>query len=416
MKILHTSDWHLGQSLRGFERHYEHQCFLDWLLAQIQTDAIDVLLVSGDIFDNANPSSASQKQLYRFLHAAREVAPQLRVVIIAGNHDSPGRLEAPSPLLELFDTRVVGQTRRHANGEIDLDALIIPLHDRNNQLRAWCLAVPFLRPGDVPRIDSDDDAYLSGVAALYNQALELTLAKRQPGQAILALGHCHMAGGNVSKESERRIVIGGAEMLSAGMFDDRIVYAALGHLHLAQSVGGRENVRYSGSPLPLSFAEIHYPHQVVKIELEGEQVKSIASISVPRAVELLRVPPKPASLDEVLAALQQLPVADQDVPAEKQAFLEVRIRFDTPEPGARVAVENALKDKAVRFVGIDASYQRGDTEAQLADADSLGDLSQMQPADILQKHYQTLHGDALPDDLQQAFQELLLASAAEDAV
>ncbi|OAI13437.1 MULTISPECIES: metallophosphoesterase family protein [Methylomonas] len=128
MKILHTSDWHLGHSLKGFDRHFEHQCFLDWLLVQLREQDVDALLVTGDIFDNANPSAAAQKQLYRFLQAAREAAPHLRVVMIAGNHDSPGRLEASSPLLDLFDTTVVGQTGRNGAGEIDLGALIVPLH------------------------------------------------------------------------------------------------------------------------------------------------------------------------------------------------------------------------------------------------------------------------------------------------
>jgi len=132
--------------LRGFDRAYEHQCFLDWLVLQIRTLDIDALLVSGDIFDNANPSSLAQKQLYRFLHAAREAAPALRIVLIAGNHDSVGRLEAPAPLLEVFETTVIGQTRRTPSGDIDLESLLVPLPDRQGRVRAWCLAVPFFAP------------------------------------------------------------------------------------------------------------------------------------------------------------------------------------------------------------------------------------------------------------------------------
>lgn len=410
LKILHTSDWHLGQTLRGFERYYEHQCFLDWLLLQIQTDDIDVLLVSGDIFDNANPSSASQKQLYRFLQTARDLSSQLRIVLIAGNHDSAGRLEAPSPLLDFFATTVIGQVSRNQQGDIDLERLVIPLQDRQGRICAWCLAVPFLRPGDVPRVDTDNDPYLGGVEALYNQALAIALARRQPGQAIVALGHCHMAGGDVSTDSERRIVIGGAEMLSAGMFDERIAYAALGHLHRPQSVGGKDWVRYSGSPIPMSFAEIDYPHQVVRIELDGEQVKSITPLRVPRAVELLRIPAKSAPLAEVLEALANLEPLAVNVSEAQWPYLEVRVRFDTPEPGARVAIENALKDKPVRFAGIDASYRRGESGSTLEVDAALGDLSRMQPEDILQKHYQTVYGDELPEALVTAFQEILMES------
>src|SRR4051812_14445721 len=119
MRLLHTSDWHLGQSLHNFERHHEHQHFLAWLLDTIVTEQADALLIAGDIFDNANPSAASQKQLYRFLQQARERVPHLNLVVIAGNHDSPGRLEAPGPLLEAHGTRVVGSVQRKADGEID---------------------------------------------------------------------------------------------------------------------------------------------------------------------------------------------------------------------------------------------------------------------------------------------------------
>ena len=262
MRFLHTSDWHLGQTLHHFERGYEHQCFLDWLLDTISAEQVDALLIAGDIFDNANPSAASQKQFYRFLRQAKNRAPDLNIVIIAGNHDSPGRLEAPGPLLQALDIAVVGHIARDANGEIDLERLVAPLTDRNGNIAAWCLAIPFLRPGDVPRIDPEAEAagadlYLNGIALLYRQALQLALAKRQPGQAILALGHCHMVGGEISAESERRILIGGTDALSSSIFDPAIAYAALGHLHLAQMVGKQPHLRYCGSPLPMSFSEMN---------------------------------------------------------------------------------------------------------------------------------------------------------------
>ncbi|MCK9607477.1 MAG: exonuclease SbcCD subunit D C-terminal domain-containing protein [Methylomonas sp.] len=411
MKILHTSDWHLGHNLKGFDRHFEHQCFLDWLLGQIREQDIDVLLVTGDIFDNANPSAASQKQLYRFLQAAREAAPHLRVVLIAGNHDSPGRLEAPSPLLDLFETTVVGQTWRHADGEIDLDALIVPLYDRNEIRRAWCLAVPFLRPGDVPRVETDGDSYPAGVEALYRKVLRKVLLNRQAGEAILAMGHCHLDGGAVSRESERRIVIGGLESLSVAMFDKPIAYAALGHLHLPQSVGGRDWVRYSGSPLPMSFSEIDYPHQVVCVELDGEQLQSIQSLYVPRAVELLRVPAKPAPLSEALAALAALACVEPLLPEQRWPYLEVRVLFDAPEPGARAAIESVLNGKPLRLAGIDVSYRRGNGPDGNAANPELGDLGQLQPEEVLQRHYQKQYGSAVPDELLQAFQTLLLETA-----
>jgi exonuclease SbcD len=408
MRILHTSDWHLGHSLRGFDRHYEHQCFLDWLLGQIRAQDVDALLVTGDIFDNANPSSASQKQLYRFLQAAREAAPHLQVVMIAGNHDSPGRLEAPSPLLDVFGARVVGQTRRNPDGEIDPDALTVPLHDRNGVRRAWCLAVPFLRPGDVPRIETEGDAYLAGVEALYRQGLERIRSQRRAGEAILALGHCHLDGGSVSQESERRIVVGGLEALSAGIFDHHVAYAALGHLHMPQTVGGREWVRYSGSPIPMSFAEIDYPHQVVRIDLDGDRLAAVAPLRVPRAVELWRLPPEPAPLAEVLEALEALEIPAPMLPEAQWPYLEVRVRFDAPEPGARAAIEAALHGKPVRLAGIDVSYRRGNLKEAAESEPAPGDLSRLRPEDVLRKYYQAQYGDELPEDLLRAFQTLLL--------
>lgn len=405
MRFLHTSDWHLGQTLHSFERTYEHQCFLDWLLDTITTEQAEGLLISGDIFDNANPSAASQKQLYRFLQQAKIHVPHLNIIIIAGNHDSPGRMEAPGPLLEEFDTTVVGHIRRAADGNIDLSQLVVPLHNRDGAIAAWCLAIPFLRPGDVPRVETEGDAYMEGIALLYAQALEFALARRQPGQALLALGHCHMAGGEVSAESERRIVIGGAEALSATIFDSTIAYAALGHLHRAQCVGKQEHLRYCGSPLPLSFAEVGYTHQILRVDLDGESVQSITAIPVPRAVELLRIPKQPAPVEEVLAALEALVL-----PAQSEVFshpyLEVRVLLETPEPGLRARVEAALENKPVRLAKIETSvdHKMSGVVAPM----SLDDLNRLQPEDIFQRLYQSKYGSEAPPEQLSAFAELLL--------
>lgn len=408
MRLLHTSDWHLGQTLHNYERGYEHQRFLDWLLDTLVAERVDVLLVAGDVFDNANPSAASQKQLYVFLQQARARLPALQLVVVAGNHDSAGRLEAPGPLLAAHGTHVIGHVLRDEDGQIDLERLLLPLTGSDGQVQAWCLAVPFLRPGDVPKLPTGDaqDAYLGGIALLYRQLADLALARRQPGQAIVAMGHCHMVGGEMSNDSERRIVIGGTEMLPSGIFDATIAYAALGHLHKAQAVGGQEHIRYCGSPIPLSFAEVNYRHQVLCLDIDGEQLREVRVIEVPRAVPLLRVPAAPAPLAEVLERLAALDVPD--APAEAQPFLEVRVRLDAPEPGLRTRIETALDGKPVRLAKIETSSA---ARASAPDSMTLDQLGQLQPDDIFRLLYQQKYAKDAPPELLSALAELLLPGA-----
>jgi exonuclease SbcD len=421
MRLLHTSDWHLGQTLHNFDRIHEHQCFLDWLVGTLDEERIDVLLIAGDIFDNANPSSAAHRQLYRFLQQARIRVPHLQVVVIAGNHDSAGRLEAPTPLLEAYGTIVVGNVLRSSDGEVDLARLLVPLHDRDGKVAAWCLAVPFLRPGDVPRLlaaagDGASDApgldpYLQGTTLLYRQAYALARERATDGQAIIAMGHCHMVDGQASLDSERRIVIGGTEALPSSLFDPGIAYAALGHLHLAQKVGGRENVRYSGSPLPLSFSEVNYQHQVLRIDLEGDRAVEITPLFVPRAVALLRVPAKPAPLDEALAALEALEL-DPDLPQHAWPFLEVRVLLDGPEPGLRARIEAVLAGKPVRLAKIEPTRKHvavDDTELAL----SLDQLAQLQPDDVFRRLWLQKYGAEAPPEQIASFAELFHAVEGE---
>jgi len=417
MRLLHTSDWHLGQTLHNYDRTYEHGCFLDWLVDTLAEEAIDVLLIAGDIFDNANPSSLAHRQLYRFLQRARARVPHLQVVVIAGNHDSPGRLEAPTPLLEAYGTIVVGNVLRGVDGEVDLERLLVPLHDRDGAIKAWCLAVPFLRPGDVPRLPREEklkddapapDPYLYGTTLLYRQAYELAVERSAPGQAIVAMGHCHMVDGQSSHDSERRIVIGGSEALPASMFGPDIAYTALGHLHLAQRVGGREHVRYCGSPLPLSFSEVNYQHQVLRVDLDDTGATTVTPLFVPRAVELLRVPATPAPLEDVLAALESLE-PDPDLPPQAWPYLEVRVLLDGPEPGLRSRVEAAVAGKPVRLAKIEPTRKLV-AVSDASDALSLEQLAQLQPDDIFRRLWQQRFGDDAPPDQMDAFAELFHAA------
>jgi exonuclease SbcD len=358
--------------------------------------------------------------LYRFLQQARARAPQLDIVVIAGNHDSPGRLEAPGPLLEAHGTRVVGHVVRDAAGNIDLERFLVPLTGSDGAVHAWCVAIPFLRPGDVPRVAPPSaeaagndafDAYLAGIRLLYQQVYELARARAVDGQAIVAMGHCHMVGGDASPDSERRIVIGGTEALPATMFGPDVAYAALGHLHLAQRVGQQEHLRYSGSPLPLSFAEVGYRHQVLRIDLDGPRAAAIEPLYVPRAVDLLRVPASPAPVKEAIAALVGLDLPD--LPRDAWPYLEVRVLLDAPEPGLRAQVEAALEGKPVRLAKIEPT-RRVVTTAGVEPALSLDQLAQLQPDDIFRRLWQQRFGADAPDDQMAAFAELLLPADGAD--
>ena len=417
MKLLHTSDWHLGQSLNQFERSFEHSQFLAWLLDTLVAEQVDALLIAGDVFDNSNPSAASLSLLYQFLTQARKRLPGLNIVMTAGNHDAPARLEAPAPFLALLDAVVIGQIRPmlHANdgdfegAGIDLDRIVVPLKDRSGQIVAWCIAMPFLRPSDLPRMDDLPriegavDHYAAGIAAVYDQAYAFAAQKRSPGQAIIALGHCHISGGAVSTDSERRIVIGGVESLSINIFEPAISYVALGHLHLAQKIGGDPTRRYCGSPLPMSFSEIDYPHQVVLVELAGEAVLSTREIRIPRSVDLLCVPKRAAPLDEVLAQLRALTLSD--LPDAQWPYLLVRVLLSQPEPDLRAQVQAALQGKPVRLVRIETA--RGQSAVQPTPLVAIDALSTMAATGFFERLFQHRYGEDPPEPIMAAFIELV---------
>ena len=342
LKIIHTADWHLGQSFFGYDRQPEHTAFLKWLAETVADRQIDVLLIAGDVFDVANPSASAQRQFYHFLKEINLANPGLQVVVVAGNHDSAARLEAPNPLLEELVIAVVVVVKRNESGEIDFNSLLLPLRHRDGSVQAYCMAVPFLRQGDYPPTDQkDQNTYVAGVERMYRGLYEFAKEKAGTELPLVAMGHLHVLGAELSdNDRSERVIMGGLESVTSDSFPRELAYTALGHIHKAQKVGGREEVRYSGSPLPMSFSETNYRHQVVLVTLDGRTPASIEPLIIPQTVALMRVPKVPVPPAQVLEALRALPdKPETDSACALAPFLEVRVLLTEPAQGFRNEVE-----------------------------------------------------------------------------
>ncbi len=345
LRLLHTSDWHLGHTLHDRERDQEHHAFLEWLVAHAVAERADAVLIAGDIFDSANPSARAQAAYYSFLRRLRVALPSVAVVVTGGNHDSGHRLDAPRSLLEELGVRVVGAVPRDATGAIDVGRLVVPLTDASGAVAAWVVAMPFIRLQDLPSAAlGSADGVVQAVRALYDEALTCARAARQPGQALIAMGHAWFEAAQASSGSERKVQLGNEAALPATMFADDVDYVALGHLHLAQRVGGRDHVRYCGSPIPLALDERTYTHQVLSVELAGGSPAIVRSHPIPRTVPFWRIPQErtAASLAEVLAELQALPPRVPNQGLSDLPFLDVVVTDTVRIPNLRAQIDEAL--------------------------------------------------------------------------
>jgi len=405
LKIIHTADWHLGHHLHGISRDYEHQQFLKWLLVQLVQRQADALIVAGDIFDTANPSAAAQTQLYDFLVQARTQCPQLNIVLVGGNHDSAARLDAPSALFNALGISVVGGLIRNQQGAIDWQRLLVPLTNKQDEVKAWCGAMPFLRHADLPDNPSEEDPLVFGVAELYAQLFEQLKQSANEEQALLLTGHCYMVGGSLSELSERKILGGNQHALPSTLFPEQVSYTALGHLHLAQAVGGNESVRYSGSPIPLSFDEQHYQHQIVQVDIQIDKSIQTEFHFIPRSVEILRIP-SAKGFCELENALEQLQTHqfDHSLPLEQQPILELRIALEKPEPGLRQQIEQCVAELPVRLLKISTAYSG--SEKGLADVVEEERLEELAPEQVFQQCYKSKFDRLAPDNLLTLFHEL----------
>lgn len=394
MKLLHTADWHLGQTFFDYDRKFEHSLFLEWLGEQVKEQCVDVLLIAGDVFDGPNPSAESQRMYYRFLREVTGANPALQVIIVAGNHDSAARLEAPHVLLEMINVTVRGVVRRTSEGKIDFEHLVVPLVKGGH-----CLAVPYLRQGDYPEAGS----YAEGVRKMYEGVFACVKSKAGEGVGpVVAMGHLQATGSEISEyDRSERTVIGGLESVSPDSFDCEIAYTALGHLHRGQRVSGRENVRYAGAPLPMSFAERNNRQGVTLVEiLEGDTRMERLEFEAP--VKLLSIPATPLPLKDVLEKIAELP--EREV-SERSPYLEIKVLITEPEPSLRHQIEAALKGKAVRLARFAAVTPQRDLAVKMMTYEELQTINPLEMADdVFKRRY---GGEPMPEVMRGLLQSVI---------
>ncbi len=389
MKILHTSDWHIGQKFMGKSREEEHKAFLSWLYDIIQREDIDVLVVAGDIFDTGNPPNYALELYYNFLKQLFSISG-LYVVITAGNHDSISTLKAPKQLLEFMNIFVIT-----SGGEDENE--LIPIY-KDEKLQGVICAVPFLRDSVVRKsvsgqTTSEKESALNlGIKQhytdVYKKAIDLIDGEKLP---IIATGHLTTVGSRTS-ESERDIYIGGTLDIGGDFLANLFDYVALGHLHINQTVGV-EHVRYSGSPLPLSFSEASQQKKINIIEFKEDTV-NVEEIEIPlhRKLQVIK-----GNLETVKEALKNI--------EDKSTWIEIHLNDENPM-FANQAIREYADELELIILAIKIDRTQKKLEAKELKVTSLLELS---PSDVFKRRLEVeeLEDEAFIEELTQNFKEVI---------
>jgi exonuclease SbcD len=423
MKILHTSDWHIGRTLYGRKRYEEFAAFLTWLAETIQQNEIDALLVAGDVFDTSAPSNRAQELYYRFL--CRVAASSCRhVVVVAGNHDSPSFLDAPKELLKALDVHVVGSSTESPEDEVLVlkkNPQISPL-DADNVMAIVC-AVPYLRDKDIrtaeagESIEDKERKLIAGIRAHYAEvaaaAERVRKNLRESAKSadidipIVGMGHLFTAGGQtVDGDGVRELYVGSLAHVTAGIFPTSFDYLALGHLHVPQKVNGSETIRYSGSPLPMGFGEAKQQKSVCQVEFH-RRAASVQLIDVPVFQRLERVK---GDWDSISNRILELSATDDT--SQPGVWLEVIYDGTEVISDLRERLEAAISGTQMEILRIKNNRITDRCLSQIHAEETLDDLN---VNDVFER---CLAAHAVPEDqrpeLLRAYQEVVIGLAGDD--
>jgi len=373
MRVLHTSDWHIGRTLYGRKRYEEFEAFLTWLAETIQQNGIDALLVAGDVFDTSAPSNRAQELYYRFL--CRVATSSCRhVVVVAGNHDSPSFLNAPKELLKALDVHVVGSITETLEDEV------LVLRNEQGSPELIVCAVPYLRDRDIrvaeagESVEDKERKLLEGICTHYAAVAALAEQKRVElgaGIPVVAMGHLFTAGGQtVDGDGVRELYVGSLAHVTAGIFPASFDYLALGHLHVPQKVNGLETIRYSGSPLPMGFGEAKQQKSVCLVAFNQNNghraIASVQLIDVPVFQKLVRVK---GDWDGISSRILELFATDS------QGWLEVIYEGDEVIGDLRERLEAAITGTQMEILRIKNNRIIDRVLGQIHEEETLDDLN-----------------------------------------
>lgn len=420
MKIIATSDWHLGNMFHGNDRLKEHRHFLHWLLQQLEERQPDVLLVAGDIFDNGNPSSASQSAYYEFIAQVGESLPDMQIIITAGNHDSPSRLEAPRELLRRHNVEVRGLVKRNYNTEegkwvTNFDELMIPVRGKDGD-EIIVLAVPYLRTDVV-----QGASYSAGVND-FIRTLTAKARERFPEHRLVMMAHMYAKGADIAtQDASEKIVIGGQEEVNMEGWEGHPDYMTCGHIHKRQHIWNTDWARYSGSVLPMSFAEKDYTHGVDLITMdEGKRPKVEQLDYTPqrRLVvlpedETLQTPLKLRKLVET--TLADLPQGKDQKPDDTAPYVVLKVKAkdfkkeNMKELEEVVKTKNAILCKVQKVVeGYGVTTVAGEQRLK-----SIDDILNRDPMVALGECFSAKHNVALNERQETLLRDMLLGIKTE---
>ena len=420
MKIICTSDWHLGNLFHGNDRLPEHRHFLSWLLARIKEQHPDALLIAGDIFDNGNPSAAAQSAYYEFLADATETCPDMNVVIIAGNHDSASRLEAPRALLTRHKVEIRGNIHRSwvanedgGNWVINYDDFMIPINGGDGS-QAIVLTVPYLRSDVVQNAN-----YSEGVNTILR---ELTAKAREKyrDSPLIMIAHMYAKGADIAKsDASEKIVIGGQEEVNMQGWDEHPDYFACGHIHKRQHIWNTDWAHYSGSVLPMSFAEKDYHHGVDMVTIENGTKPQIEFLEYEPQHKLMFLPEAEEELTSkklekrINAELQN---KTEDKLDDNFVYLVLKVTLEKvnndaiKELEALIGTKNAVLCKIQKIIPeLDITTISGSQHLQ-----SIDDILNRDPLDTLKETFVVKNGKEMTDHQEKMLTDLLNSLTAEN--
>lgn len=395
MKILHTSDWHLGHSLYNYDRTAEQQSFLEQLARIVATEKPDAMVVSGDIYHYSTPSAATQKMYTDAMLDIHKACPTMTMAVTAGNHDSSSKLEIDSSLWQHFGLNIVGCIKRTAE-EVNLDKHIIEVRN-GEEIQGYIVAVPHVYPQNFPLLDTDTPR--EERQARFFQALLDEVEKRNADRLpVVLMAHLSIEGSDRSGHDES---IGGVEYVPLSTMGEGYDYLALGHIHCPQDIkGSNRRARYCGTPLPVSFDET-YPHSVTVVELDGHEEPQLRTVEIKNPIPLVTLPREPKPFEEALKELEEYP-------ADKQAYIRLNVLLDNNylAPDCHERAMSAVKGKACKYC-----YIKSTRGQQAAETDgkhlSIQEIQEKSPLDIAKLYYRETEGEEMDEELCELMSEVL---------